>query len=102
MYYYLQPQVKNPNRICEECKKNKRTRDNKTTAICDLCLIPTCSMHYVRSCKKCYLTKFKDPDTLNGSEGDDREEEEIRDDEPTPSTSRPPAKRARSHSIINL
>lgn len=92
-------QVKNPNRRCEECKKDRRTKDNKTTAVCDLCLKPTCSLHYVRSCESCYLTKFMDPDTHEESGEEEEVDEEMPDAGPRPSTS---ARRPRVDSIINL
>lgn len=61
------------------------------------------SMHYVRSCEQCYLTKFKDPDMTDESADDEEEEEEVRPEErQRPSTSEQPAKRSRTKSIINL
>lgn len=53
IYNFLWLQVKNPNRRCENCKENKRTKDNKTTAVCDICLKRTWSKHYVRACENC-------------------------------------------------
>lgn len=94
-------QVKNPSRRCEDCKQNRRTKDNKTTAVCDFCVKPTCSMHYVRVCERCYLTKFKDPERNHESEEEEEEEEEgFPDDNEGPR--KPPAKRPRSDSKINL
>ncbi|XP_031635622.1 piggyBac transposable element-derived protein 4-like [Contarinia nasturtii] len=91
-------QVKNTKRRCQTCKTHRNTRDNKTTAVCDLCLKPTCSNHYVRACEVCYLHNFKDPDTAVSSESD----EENRNDA-APSTSRTQAnRRSRVDSIINL
>lgn len=86
-------------RRCEFCKQSEGTKDNKTTAVCDFCLKPTCSNHYVRTCEYCYLEKFKDPDSSSDTDGEDKS-----DDEPTPSASSalPAAKRARVESIINL
>lgn len=93
-------QVRNPNRRCTECKKSRQTKDNKTTAVCDLCLNPTCSMHYVRACEACYMTKFVDPG--ENEEGDvaeeENDEEELPDDQPGPSH----PKRQRRESVINL
>ncbi|XP_039965372.1 piggyBac transposable element-derived protein 4-like [Bactrocera tryoni] len=43
-------------RRCETCKTNKI--DNKTTVVCDHCLIPTCTKHYIRTCEKCYFAKY--------------------------------------------
>lgn len=74
---FFHPQVKNPNRRCEECKKDRRTKDNKTDTVCDLCLRLTCSLHYVRSCESCYLTKFMNPDTHEGSGEEEEVDEEI-------------------------
>lgn len=95
-------QVKNPARRCEECKKTRKTKDNKTTAICDLCLQPTCSMHYVRACQSCYFTKFIDPDELEESQDEEEVEGDSEDDAAGTSTSGQPAKRPRLLSTINL
>ncbi|XP_055918701.1 uncharacterized protein LOC129950807 [Eupeodes corollae] len=40
---------------CEVCKVIKK--DNKTTAVCDLCYTATCTKHYVRVCEKYYVAK---------------------------------------------
>lgn len=67
-------------------------------------------MHYVRSCESCYMTKFKDPDSVEMSDEEETEDEEpfiddenseqssLRDTTTTPT----PAKRARIDSIINI
>lgn len=43
---------------CEDCKVNRKGTkgDTKTTAVCDVCVKPTCSKHYIRVCQKCYQT----------------------------------------------
>lgn len=87
-------------RRCEPCKANRKTKDNKTTAVCDLCLTPTCANHYIRVCERCYLHKFKDPDTLNETDDDDDDDGDACNASQSTSNGRP-AKRARE-SIINL
>lgn len=64
-------QVNNKRRRCEFCKGSK-SEDNKTSAVCDQCLKPTCPLHYVRSCEQCYMNNFNS-DTMNESEKEDDE-----------------------------
>lgn len=74
-------------------------KDTKTTAVCDLCLIPTCGCHYIRVCEPCYLHKFKGPN----SDDDEDDDEENDVNAPSISVSKPPsAKRLRVDSVINL
>lgn len=69
--------------------------------MCDLCLVPTCTIHYVRACETCYLRKFRDPDTLDDvEEEDDDDEDSIYEAQPT--TSAPTPAKRRRESIINL
>lgn len=92
--------MKNSKRRCEPCKANRREKDTKTTAVCDLCLVPTCANHYVRVCEKCYMIKFKGPESECDDDGS--YESDVGDAE-APSTSKPPqAKRLRVDSVINL
>lgn len=95
-------QVKNPPRRCEQCKKSRSTKDNKTTASCDLCLSATCAMHYVRACEDCYLTKFKDPEVDEMARDEEEDGEFLPDDVAGPSSSEPRSKKARRESTINL
>ncbi|XP_039968474.1 uncharacterized protein LOC120780275 [Bactrocera tryoni] len=61
-------QVNTLKRRCETCKTDKI--DNKTTAVCDHCLIPTCTKHYIRTCEKCYFAKYS-------AEADSGSDEEV-------------------------
>ncbi|XP_055850586.1 piggyBac transposable element-derived protein 4-like [Episyrphus balteatus] len=73
---------------CDPCKKEKR--DNKTTAVCDLCYVAACSKHYIRVCEKCFVTKSAIDTT-------ETEEDENFDGDSLPSTSAgPPAKRQKN------
>ncbi|XP_039969557.1 uncharacterized protein LOC120781408 [Bactrocera tryoni] len=65
-------------RRCETCKTNKI--DNKTTAVCDHFLIPTCTKHYIRTCEKCYFAKY------NAEAETDSENDEYVDNTPKTST----------------
>ncbi|XP_036318110.1 uncharacterized protein LOC118733044 [Rhagoletis pomonella] len=71
-------QISTLKRRCETCKASKT--DNKTTAVCDHCLTPTCTKHYIRTCEKCYFAKYNaDADT-------DSDIDEDEDNTPTTST----------------
>lgn len=70
-------QVNHKKRRCEACKTTHSTKDNKTTGVCDLCLKPTCSNHYVRACESCYLHNFKYPATVMESDEDNDDSAEI-------------------------
>ncbi|XP_067634600.1 uncharacterized protein [Eurosta solidaginis] len=71
-------QVNTLKRRCETCRTAKV--DNKTTAVCDHCLTPTCTKHYLRTCENCYFNKYNsDADT-------DSDIGEYEDNIPTTST----------------
>lgn len=87
-------------RRCEACKQEFR-KDNKTTAVCDVCSTATCSKHYIRVCASCYLKE------LNGSEseynGDDEDDDDDDVEKDKPQAPKPTApKRSRIDSVINL
>lgn len=79
-------------RRCVPCKTNRtKTKDTKTTAVCDLCLEPTCVKHYIRTCEKCYCAKFNDTvDILEESSDEDNVDIDVF---PGPSTARQPSKK---------
>lgn len=92
-------QAKNAKRRCEQCKLQRSTKDNKTTAVCDLCLAPTCTTHYVRVCEPCYLHKFKD--SADFSEAEHSDDDDNDDDQIASTSNEPPTKNSRI-STINL
>lgn len=96
IFFSFLSKEKNPRKRCEQCKTQRHTKDNKTTAVCDLCIAPTCSSHYIRVCEPCYLRKFKDPADL--SDAEDSENDENVDGQ---TSNEPPAKKSRI-STINL
>ncbi|CAD7083209.1 unnamed protein product [Hermetia illucens] len=69
-------QVSNAKRRCEACKTNPATKDNKTTAVYDICRKPCCSNHYIRACQSCYLRYFGNPS--GSDEGSDDLDEDDR------------------------
>ena len=74
---------------CEMCRREKK--DNKTTAVCDLCKVATCTKHFIRVCETCYTQKFI---------GDSESDTDF-DEQPTPSTAERQRKRTRRISPIN-
>lgn len=92
-------QAENAKRRCEQCKLQRSTKDNKTTAVCDLCLAPTCTTHYVRVCEPCYLHKFKDSADFSEAEHSDDDDN---DDGQIASTSNEPLTKKSRISTINL
>ncbi|XP_067615976.1 uncharacterized protein [Eurosta solidaginis] len=72
-------QVNTLKRRCGTCRTAKV--DNKTTAVCDHCLTPTCTKHYLRTCEKCYFEKYNADADTDSDIGEDE------DNIPTTSTS---------------
>lgn len=97
--------MSNRKRRCEVCKRAGIKTDSKTSAICDLCSEPTCTIHYVRACEPCYLAKFIDPDVQERTEeedDDDFEEEEAQLAAKIPTTSSASATKRRRVSLLNI
>ncbi|XP_067614061.1 uncharacterized protein [Eurosta solidaginis] len=64
-------QVNTLKRRCGTCRTAKV--DKETTAVCDHCLTPTCTKHYLRTCEKCYFEKYNadaDTDSYIGEDED--------------------------------
>ncbi|XP_067633326.1 uncharacterized protein [Eurosta solidaginis] len=64
-------QVNTLKRRCETCRTAKV--DNKTTAVCDHCLTPTCTKHYLRTCEKCYFKKYNADADMDSDIGEDED-----------------------------